>query len=149
MAGGKNHMRLDTSEMDGLLQKLANLDDVVAAETIESLLLEAAHTVQADTAAAVTAPNLPAGGKYSRGDTAASIHTVDAVNHEGTTIWVPIGFDFAKPGAGGYLISGTPKMRPVHRLNEMYRGKKYIRGIYQQMYDKLVERIQSIWEAGQ
>lgn len=144
----KNQMRLDTSQMDGLLQKLTALDETVAREAIESILQDAAKQVQADTAAAIAAPNLPARGKYSDGQTAGSVHAETAVMWEGMSAWVPVGFDFAKPGAGGFLISGTPRMQPVHRLHEMYRGKKYINGIYQKMYDALLEHIQSVWEAG-
>lgn len=127
---------------------MAALDETVAREAIETILQEAAKQVQADTAAAIVAPNLPARGKYSGGETAGSVHTETAVMWEGMSAWVPVGFDFAKPGAGGFLISGTPRMQPVHRLHEMYRGKKYINGIYQKMYDDLLERIQSVWEAG-
>ena len=144
----KNQLTLDTSQMEGLLQKLAALDETVAREAIETILQDAAKQVQADTAAAVAAPNLPARGKYSDGQTAGSVHAPAAVMWEGMSAWVPVGFDFAKPGAGGFLISGTPKMQPVHRLHEMYRGKRYINGIYKQMYDALLEHIQSVWEAG-
>ncbi len=144
----KNQLTLDTSQMEGLLQKLSALDEAAAQSIIESILMEAAQQVQADTAAAIAAPNLPARGKYSDGQTAGSVHAQTAVMWEGMTAWVPVGFDFAKPGAGGFLISGTPKMQPVHRLHEMYRGKRYINGIYKDMYDRLLEHIESIWGAG-
>lgn len=127
---------------------MAALDETTAREAIEAILQDAAKQVQADTAAAIVAPNLPARGKYSGGETAGSVHAETAVMWEGMSAWVPVGFDFAKPGAGGFLISGTPRMQPVHRLHEMYRGKKYINGIYQKMYDALLEHIQSVWEAG-
>ena len=143
----KNHVRLDTSMMDSLVAKLAKLDEVAASQFVEELLLNYAETIEEDTIQAMAPSNLPAGGIYSTGQTVKSIQHVNGVMWEGSVAWVPIGFDFTKPGAGGYLISGTPKMRPVYRLNEMYRGKKYINRIYNDMFDDILDRIQDAWNA--
>ena len=52
-----------------------------------------------------------------------------------------VGFDYAKKGAGGFLISGTPRMRPDYELRKMYKQKTYMRKIQQDMIDVVEDYI--------
>ena len=84
---------------------------------------------------------MPAGGKYSHGKTKESIVTDTTVTWSGGVGSVPIGFDFSKPGAGGYLITGTPRMRPNPELNKIYKQKKYMNAIQKEMGEKFLDFI--------
>ena len=133
----RNTLRLDTSGFDAMLKKLDALGgDVKAA--VEDALQQSAETIREDTEEAISPSNLPAGGKFSREDTKESIIHDTRVHWEGNVGWVPVGFDFSKPGAGGYLITGTPRMRPDIQLNRMYKQKKYMKQIQNDMSDVIL-----------
>ena len=124
---GRNMLKLDTTGFDRLIDHLKELDGNVQ-EAVTDALEQAGETITEDTHDAVSPPNLPAGGKYSHGDTEASI-VEPKVTWVGTTAEMPVGFDFSKPGAGGWLITGTPKMRPDMALQKIYKRKKYMQEI--------------------
>lgn len=141
----RNTLRLDTKAFTGLLEKLEAMGgDVKGAVT--DALQQAAETIADDTEAAITPGNLPAGGKYSTGRTAESIVRDTNVRWDGLSAWVPVGFDFSLPGAGGYLITGTPKMPPDHELNRMYKQKKYMAGIQDDIREVLMDKMQESFE---
>ena len=86
---------------------------------------QTAETVENDTVEAMAKVNLPANGIYSQGDTAdAIVRNAKAVKNS-VAVEIDIGFDKTKPGAGGFLITGTPKMRPNWELERIYGQKKY------------------------
>lgn len=140
-------LKLDTSGLDAYLKRLASLGGDVRAAA-EKALREAAEQIRDDTLEALSAPHLPAGGKYSTNpsQTKESVVTDTTPKWEGQTAWVPVGFDYSKPGAGGYLISGTPKMDPDKQLNKMYRGKKYMRAIQDDIADAILAEIAEAME---
>jgi hypothetical protein len=117
----------------------ANLEEVFT----KAMNKEAAK-VQADTISALAKPNLPAEGIYSQGD------TVNAVIKDVKTIWhgeigeVQLGFDKTMPGAGGFLITGTPRMRPDYELEAIYGNKKYEERLKNSIKKDLQEEIDSI-----
>lgn len=86
---------------------------------------QAGQTVAEDTHDAVAKANLPASGRFSRDNTEAAIIDDPKVEWSGGYGEMKLGFDYAKPGAGGFLITGTPKMRPDHELEIIYAQKKY------------------------
>lgn len=86
---------------------------------------EAAEKVQQDTIAAIQPVNLPAKGRYSTGDTLNTVIRDPKTKWEGSVGEIPLGFDKTKPGAGGWLITGTPKMRPDYALEKIYGTKRY------------------------
>lgn len=88
---------------------------------------QAGQTVAEDTHDAVAKANLPASGKYSQDNTEAAIIDNPTVEWSGGYGEMKLGFDYTKPGAGGFLITGTPKMRPDHELEMIYAQKKYER----------------------
>ena len=137
----KNQMTLDTTGLDAALERLLRtMGAEKAQKVVEEELTKVGKEITTDTIEAVQKANLPAGGKYSRGDTEQAVVRNPSVEWDGGVAAIPCGFDFDKPGAGGWLISGTPKMRPDAELRRMYKAKKY-------MKDKQTEIANAIWEA--
>ena len=136
----RNTLKLDTSGFESLLRKMDEMGGDVK-HTVNKALGEASKKITADTEAALAVANLPAGGKYSSGDTMRSVIRDNGVRWDGLTGWVPVGFDFSAPGAGGYLITGTPRMRPDAALHKMYKQKKYMRQIQDDMSDVILNSI--------
>ena len=133
----KNKFTLDCSQFERFMVEL----DELGADTekaAEKVLQKAAETVQADVREAMAPGYMPAGGKYSSGETAESI-LEPKVEWNGTACTVNLGFDYTKSGAGGFLITGTPKMRPNTRLHEIFAEKKYMNQIMKKMGDDALE----------
>lgn len=136
----RNTLRLDTSGFEGILRKLDSLGGNVG-RAVDDALGKAAKTIAISTEAAVDNTNLPATGKYSRGLTKESIIRDAQVRWEGQVAWVPVGFDFSKPGAGGYLITGTPRMQPDRELNRIYKQKRYMNLIQKGMEEIIMNYV--------
>ena len=128
----RNTLRLELSGFKELLTKLDKLGGDVPG-VVEDALMQAAGTIADDTLAALADANLPVGGKFSRGNTKAAVVTNPRVEWSGTTASVGVGFDYDKPGAGGLLITGTPKMKPDYALQKMYKKKGYMQKIQDDM----------------
>lgn len=141
----RNTLKLDTSGFVEMLRKLDSLGGDVKKAT-QDALLQASETIYEDTIDAMQKSNLPAGGKYSRGTTMESIIRDAQVTWEGLVGSVPVGFDFSKPGAGGFLITGTPKMQPDKELHRMYKQKKYMRDIQNDMGDVIMDFVTNAME---
>lgn len=139
----KNYIAVDFSAFAEYAEKLdrlgADLKDVIG-----DAMEEAAKQVQEDTADAVESANLPAGGQYSDGETRASIVRDVTPKWSGSVGEVHLGFDKSKPGAGGFLITGTPKMAPDAALAEMYSGKKYQRQINKMIEEHLQKALDEL-----
>ena len=120
----KSMIYIDFSNFEQYAERLeqlgANLKEVFA-EAME----EAAEKVQEDTLVAMDDANLPRGGKYSDGQTVESVIDDVKVNWQGSVGEIPLGFDKTKAGAGGFLITGTPKMQPNKALEKIYGRKTY------------------------
>ena len=88
---------------------------------------------------------LPAGGKYSTGDTKKSIDKDMTVEWSATTGEINVGFDFSESGMTSiYLMYGTPKMDPVSGLKNAIYGaktKKEIATIQEETISKVIKRI--------
>jgi hypothetical protein len=88
---------------------------------------------------------LPAGGKYSTGDTKRSIDKSMDVEWQMQTASVKVGFDFSKSGTTSiYLMYGTPKMKPVSGLKSAIYGaktKREIAEVQAEALDKVIKRI--------
>lgn len=116
-------------EFDGFAEYAEKIDmlggDLI--KVFSDAMQQTAETIQADTRAAVQKPNLPAAGKYSTGDTANSIISDTTPQVSGSVISVDVGFDKSKPGSGGFLITGTPRMQPAAQLAVIYDSKGYMK----------------------
>lgn len=107
-------------------------------------LEQAAETIQDDTLDAISLGNLPARGKYSDGTTAASVVQGASVTWSGPIGEIPVGFDFSKPGAGGFLIAGTPRMAPDYALEDIYVRKKYMKQIQEDMMQIFADAVSDL-----
>lgn len=140
-AGGskrrKNYIDVDFSNFADFAEKLDQLNADIK-DIFGEAMEDAAQIVQADVSSAVSSANLPAGGRYSDGDTAASVISSPEVKWSGSVGEVGLGFDKTKPGAGGFLTTGTPFMHPDYKLQDIFMTKKYARKIT----DRITERLQ-------
>ena len=90
---------------------------------------------------------LPAGGKYSTGDTKKSIDDDMDVTWQGLTGEVKIGFDFSKSGLKSiFLMHGTPRMKPVTGLKAAIYGSKTKKAIAELQGEALADVIKEIME---
>lgn len=89
--------------------------------------------------------NLPAGGKYSTGDTLESLDKNMHAKWEGNVATLPLGFDMNKSGITSImLLYGTPKMRPVAGLHDALYGKTAkakARKAQEEAMQKVIERL--------
>lgn len=136
----RNTLKLDTSDFERLLAQLqdAGRDAQLA---VTQALEKAGQKISGDTLDVINDANLPAGGKYSTGETKESVVTNARVTWSGSVAEIPVGFDFSRPGAGGFLITGTPKMKPDKALNRMYKQKRYMRDIQDDMYHTVMSHV--------
>lgn len=137
---GENLLKLDVSGFEEYIQKLEKLEADIK-PIVSDALNQAGETITDDTFDAVSDSNLPRGGEYSTGKTRESIIKNPRVKWAGTTAEIGVGFDFNKPGAGGYLITGTPRMAPDKALNRIYKSKKYMKDIQKDMIDIFQDEI--------
>lgn len=124
----KSMLSIDFSNFYEYAEKLDNLGADLQ-EIFDRAMTEAGKEVQQDVEKAIISAKLPAHGKYSRGDTKSSVIKDLSVKWSGTIGEMGLGFDKTKPGAGGFLITGTPKMQPVRELADIFGSKKYERKI--------------------
>ena len=147
MAQQRNTLKLSTAGFDGLLKRLDSLGGDLR-KAVDEALTKASHTITVSTENALAAQNLPAQGKYSKSTTQEQIIRDAQVRWEGDTAWIPVGFDFSKPGAGGYLITGTPRMKPDYELNRIYKQKKYMNLIQKGMEEIVMNYVINAMEGG-
>lgn len=143
----RNTLKIDTSGFSRILTEIEKLGGSVERIT-EKELKQAAVQIMNDTIGYTADAYLPAGGQFSSGDTRAAIIRWPKVEWEGTTAWVPVGFDFTLPGAGGFLITGTPRMEPDVALNKMYKNKSYMAKIQRKMQEDAWDEMISLMENG-
>lgn len=136
----RNILRLNTKGFEEMLKKLDGLGGNVQ-KAVDESLTKAATKISQDTKEAMSPANLPARGKYSDGATMQSIIQDAQVSWEGLVASVPVGFDFSEPGAGGFLITGTPRMQPNKALHKMYKQRKYMNEIQNEIGDVIMTHI--------
>ena len=147
----RNTMQLDLKGFNELITKLDGLGGDIKKAT-QDALEKADQKIGEDTATAVQRSNLPAGGKFSQGDTAKTVVENPKVEWSGDTASIGVGFDFSKRGAGGFLIKGyyqnfhgTPRhMAPQPQLNAMYTGKGYMKQIQNEMAKEVTKVIDNM-----
>ena len=141
----RNTLKLDTSGFEHLLQEIDSLGGNTR-KVAELALKHASTSIMNATILAVKKANLPAQGKYSTEDTSRSIIHFPQVQWDGNVAWVPVGFDFSKPGAGGFLISGTPRMQPDAELVKIYKKTRFINQVKKEMFDYAWDEMEKLWE---
>ncbi len=130
-------------EIGGFDELITCLDELEA--DIKGIMTDILDGVGEDvgvrTKEAMANQNLPRQGKYSSGDTKKSTIINPETQWEGLTATIDIGFDKSQKGVGGLLITGTPKMRPNWKLEDIYVNKGYMKRINSDISDRLSEEI--------
>lgn len=141
----RNTLKLQLGGFQELITKLDSLQGDVK-KAVTDALEQTGETIGEDTVDAVDNANLPAKGEYSKGQTKASIITNPLVHWSGNQAEIGVGFDYSKKGAGGFLITGTPRMKPDYALQKIYKRKKYMNQIQNDMADVVNDYIQEKME---
>lgn len=136
---GRNTLRMDFSGFNELITKFDELNNGGIEEIVTKALQMAADRVTEDTFDALKKENLPAKGDYSFGDTVESVVAHPKVVSDGAVISVSVGFDYSKPGAGGYLIKGSPRHRKAAKLNMVYTGKGYMKNHVKKPMEDMIQ----------
>ena len=143
MAKRKSMLSIDFSNFSDYAERLDELGadlKKVFADAME----QAAETVQEDTLEALSSAYLPADGIYSKGITKQQVITNAKVEWSGYVGEIGLGFDKSKPGAGGFLITGTPRMQPDYKLEDIYGRRKYENQIKKDIEEVLQAEIDRI-----
>ena len=140
----RNKIGLHFKGFEEYIERLDEIGNTTAVKRgVESALKASKQYVNPQINAAMA--KLPAGGKYSTGDTKASIDTDMTVEWEGLTGFIKVGFDFKKSGLTSiFLMYGTPNMPPVAGLKNAIYGaktKKEIAKIQQEAITKVIKRV--------
>ena len=108
------------------ITKLDNLGDMTTVKkAVEEALSESKKHVNPLIEACMDRNKLPAGGKYSHGDTEKSIDNEMRTEWNALTGEIKVGFDLKKSGMKSiFLMYGTPKMKPVAGLKNAIYGAK-------------------------
>lgn len=121
---GRNKLSIDFGAFEHYANEIEKMGGDLK-QVVDAALTSAASTVGSDTLEGVQPGNLPAKGRYSRGKTAETVVTSPKVEWTGNVASVGLGFDKSRPGAGGFLITGTPRMAPAPKLAQIYSRKTY------------------------
>ena len=144
---GRTTLKLDTSGFEELINRYKKLGGDIKPIT-EKAPEKVGNKITEDTIEGVQKKNLPQKGKYSKGNTETSIVRNPKTTWSGETASISVGFDYSKPGAGGFLITGTPRMRPAPLLNAIYKRKAYMRHIQEEMIEVVQAAINERIEDG-
>lgn len=114
-------------QVKGFEEYMAKLDELGGSgamkKGVEKALVSSKEYVNPLIEQAMAKGNLPAGGRYSTGDTKQSIDDDMTVEWEGLSASVKVGFDFKESGLTSiFLMYGTPKHAPVLGLYEAIYG---------------------------
>ena len=135
-----NRIKLEIGGFDELITKL---DELKA--DVKPILSEALEDVGEDigqrTYEAINKSNLPAKGKYSKGDTIKTVVRRPKAIWSGSMGEIHVGFNRMKPGVGYLLITGTPRMKPVYELEKIYVHTGYKRQVNKWIREALRDAI--------
>ena len=134
-------------QVAGFEEYMAKLDEVGGTAAmrrgVEEALKESKKYVNPLIEKAMT--KLPAGGRYSTGDTKRSLDKDMSVEWQGATASIKVGFDFSESGLKSiFLMYGTPRMKPVTGLKAAVYGaktQKEIAAIQGAALDKVIKEI--------
>lgn len=124
----KRKSRKNGFDTSALLKYADRLEELGGTDALkratEAGMAVAKQEINKDITAAMQTSNLPAGGKYSTGDTIQSLDKGMSPAWEGNLATLPLGFDMNESGLTHiFLMHGTPKMKPVAGLKEALYGK--------------------------
>lgn len=124
------------------IEKIAGESGLKTA-TEDALKASKAH-VNRKAGTAISKSNLPAGGKYSGGETRKSLDANFNVDWHGYVGEMKIGFNMKESGLTSiFLMHGTPRHAPVPGLKDAFYGtktKNEIKKIQAEAIQKFIER---------
>lgn len=138
-AKSRNTLRLDLSGFEELITKLDSLNGNVK-KAVTDALQQVSETVRDDTVDALANEYMPHQGVFSTGQTKTTVAQPN-VQWSGSLAEAPVGFDYGQKGAGGFMISGTPRMQPNRKLEQIYTRKKYMRALQEDMQEVVTDYI--------
>ena len=124
-----NKAKLEMSGFDTILKRLNELGGD-ARQVTDEALRKTHEIVTHNAEIAMQKANLPAGGKYSTGDTLKSLIRKANVEWDGDVASVNVGFDIDNGGLVSiFLMHGTPRTKPDKKLYDAFYGRKEKREI--------------------
>ena len=111
---------------------------------VQGGMLATKKQVNAEVTTAMQSGNLPAGGKYSTGDTMGHLNEEMNVDWEGNMARLKVGFNMEGGGITSiFLMYGTPRHAPASGLREALKEhpKKISRKKMQEACVKILERL--------
>lgn len=136
-------------QFQGWEEYISKLDELGGSTTVkkavEDSLIESKKHVNPLIEASMV--KLPAGGRYSTGNTKKSIDEEMKVEWKGLTGEIKIGFDFSKSGVTSvFLMYGTPRMKPVAGLKNAIYGAKTQKEVAEIQEKIISEHIKKVME---
>lgn len=142
----KNKVGLQVKGFEELMSKLDEVGGSSAMKRgVDAALKKSKEHINKQLNSIMTPGNMPAGGKYSTGETKQHINTDMKVDWQGMKGSIKVGFDLDGAGLRSiYLMYGTPKMAPVPGLKDAIYGSKtktQIAKLQAQEINKVIKRI--------
>ena len=143
----KQFISMDYGALTDLVERLRAVEADVE-QVVADAMEKAAEKVQRDTVKALEDVHLPAKGAHHGKNRNTEASVVRDIKPTVTRQYVEVrlGFDKTKPGAGGFLITGTPKMNPDKALVKIYGSKQYQREITEEIRQELDKAIKERME---
>lgn len=142
---GKRKNGFDTTALEKYADQLQEAGGMAAIKrAVEGGMLATKKQVTTEVTAVMQPSNLPAGGKYSRGDTMQHLNKDMTVDWEGNMARLKLGFNMEGGGITSiFLMYGTPRMAPASGLREALKEdpKKISRKQMQAACKKILERL--------
>jgi hypothetical protein len=136
------------ANLNGFENLIMRLDEIQG--NVKDFVIESLEAVGEDvgvyTHEAMNKANLPAGGKYSTGETAKSVIINPKAEFNGVVASVNLGFDKTKDGVGDILIHGTPRQKPVQALVDIYKRKKFWKKLSDGLTDSFNDYVRETME---
>lgn len=138
-------IKLEFAGFDEILKKLNKLDADTKAITTEALQ-KSFDIVTQKAEKAVAKENLPAGGKYSSGQTARSLIKDLNITWSGTEASAPVGFNIKKGGLPSiFMMYGTPRYMKVQAVYDAFYGEQTegeVLAAQQEVFYKAMEELE-------
>lgn len=141
MSKYSNKMGIEFEGFDEAVKRLEKLEGDV--RTVTEKALKQTHKIVTGYAEeSAQKSNLPAKGKYSKGDTLNSLKREASVEWSGTEAKVPVGFDISKGGlASIFMIYGTPRYMKNKKMYDAFWSNKTHTEVLKAQEDVFYEEI--------
>lgn len=139
-----NKMGIEFEGFDEAIKRLEKLEGDVRSVT-EKALKETHKIVTAAAEESAQKANLPAKGKYSKGDTLNSLKREASIEWSGTEAKVPVGFSISNGGiASIFMIYGTPRKMKNQKMYNAFWGNQIHAEVLKAQEDIFYEEISKL-----